>query len=515
MDSSRFFRVNRLKTVLRVARLLLSSSPLAPAAAKSYCSKTSRPPRRRSLAAIVYPLGHPSINLSPELDRWVADGNPLRIVEIQNLVRDLRRRRRHKQALELNRCKVSEWMKTKRNAIFMASDHAVHLDLIGEVHGVSAAENYFKSLMEKDKNEKTYGALLNCYVRERLINESLSHLEKMKVMGLASSSLPYNNIMCLYTTTGQHEKVPPLLAEMKESMVMPDNFSYRLCINSYGTRSDIEGMEKVLEEMALQPQIVVDWNTYSVVANIYIRALLIEKAISALRKAEGKLEKKNGLCYNHLISLYGAIGNKAEIWRLWKLQKENMKLVNRDYTTMLQALVKLGEIEEAEELIKEWESSGNSFDFRVPNVLLVGYRKKGTMEKAEVMLDEFLSKGKAPPSSSWGIVATGFAEKGEMSKAYEFMTSALCVYKPSSGWEPNSNAIRSILHYIADEVDAKNVETFVDLLKNVVPLNGDIYHTLIKSYIRAGAGIEKLLESMKSKGIEPNEETLEIIASFK
>lgn len=407
-------------------------------------------------------------------------------------------------------------MKNKGKLSFTPSDHAVQLDLIGEVHGLASAERYFNSMRKECKTEKTYGALLNCYVRERLTEKALSHMQKMKEIGLAFSPLPYNDIMCLYTNTGQYEKVPLVLAEMKEDGVLPDNFSYRICINSYGTRSDVDGMEKVLEEMEHQPQIVVDWNTYAVVANIYIKAGLADKAVCALRKAEENLDEKSGLGYNHLISLYGHLRIKPEIQRLWELQKLNRKkFINKDYTTMLGALVKLGDLEEAEVLLKEWESSGNALDFRVPNVLLVGYRQKGLLEKAEAMLDDFLKKGKTPPANSWGIVATGYAEKGEMDKAYELMKNALCVYVPNAGWEPNPKVIKSILHYIGSEgdIDIKDVETFIGLLKIPMSMDQDMYHTLIRANVRAGKDVGGLLKSMEAVGIRQNEETREILSS--
>lgn len=405
-------------------------------------------------------------------------------------------------------------MKDKGEVPFTPSDHAVQLDLIGQVRGLPFAECYFNSLPESDKTEKTYGGLLNCYVRERLTDKSLAHFQKMKEMGFASSALPYNDVMCLYAHLGQYEKVPLVLAEMKENKVLPDNFSYRICINSYGARSDIDGMEKVLVEIMYQPQIVIDWNTYSVVANIYIRTGLADKAISALKKAEERLDRNNGLCYNHLISLYGQLGNKSEMQRIWELQKVRLgRFINRDYTTMLGSLVKLGELEEAEVLLKEWETSGNAFDFRVPNIVLIGYRQKGLLEKAEAMLDDFLKKGRKPPSSSWGIVAVGFAETGEIEKAYEFMLNALRVYAPNSSWEPSWDVVKSILRYLGDEGGVEAAETFVGLLKNVRSTDRDMYHTLIKANLRAGKEIDEILKSMEADGIEVNEETREILSS--
>ncbi|XP_057414830.1 pentatricopeptide repeat-containing protein At4g21705, mitochondrial-like [Lotus japonicus] len=73
---------------------------------------------------------------------------------------------------------VSEWMNKNGVCIFSPTEHAVHLDLIGKVHGFSSAESYFNSLKEQDKTEKAYGALFNCYVPQCLIDKSLSHFSE-------------------------------------------------------------------------------------------------------------------------------------------------------------------------------------------------------------------------------------------------------------------------------------------------------------------------------------------------
>ncbi|MQL84182.1 hypothetical protein Taro_016666 [Colocasia esculenta] len=507
MDRAAFSSLDRLHRALRRSQGLHESLHAAICRRNRWYSAAKPASGGMGLFSRVFPLGHPSISILPELDSWAKGKKDIRPAELNHLLRELRKRNRLKQALE-----VSEWMKEKGVYSYLPSDHAVRLDLIGRVHGLGPAEIYFNSLDGTDKTDKAHGALLNCYVRECLVEKSLSHMKKMKELGFASNALPYNNIMTLYTNTGQHEKVPSVLAEMKENGVLPDNFSYRICINSYGSKSDIAEMEKVLDEMAQQPQIVVDWNTYASVANSYVKANLPEKALAALKKSEEKIDKKNGLCYNQLISLYSNLKKKTDMWRLWKLQKQVCKKhINRDYTTMLRALVKLGELEEAATLLKEWESSGNSFDFRVPNVVLVGYRQKGLIDKAEAMLEEFVNKGKTPLPSSWGILARAFKEKGEMKKAFNCMEKALSSYVTNEGWVPNPTVVASILKWLGDEAGVEDTGNFVDLLKRIMPANRMMYHALIKANIRAGNEVNELLDNMKAEGIEEDESTKEIL----
>lgn len=389
----------------------------------------------------------------------------------------------------------------------------MRLDLIGRVRGLDSAESYFNNLSDQDKIDKTYGALLNCYVREGLVDKSLSHMQIMREMGFAFTPLNYNNIMCLYTNIGQLEKVPDVLSEMKMNGVSPDNFSYRLCINSYGARSDINNMEKVLEQMESRPHSSVDWTTYAMVANYYIKAAIHEKALIYLKKCEEKVNK-DALGYNNLISLYASLGNKDEMMRLWGLEKSKCKKQsNKDYITMLGSLVKLGELEETENLLKEWESSCYCYDFRVPNILLIGYSQKGLIEKAEAFLQGIVKKGKTPTPNSWAILAAGYLDKQNMEKAYECMKEAVAVVAENKGWRPKDKVISSIVSWLSESGDIENVDAFVSSLKPVVTMNREMYHALIKAYLRAGKEVDGLLESMKADNIDENEETENLLSS--
>ncbi|KAL2932215.1 hypothetical protein RDABS01_037625 [Bienertia sinuspersici] len=471
---------------------------------RSYYTSTKRKQGKETLYAKISPLGSIGTSLQPELDGWVAKGNNLSIAELLRIIHDLRKRKRFTQALE-----VSEWMYTKGVCKFTPTEHAVQLDLIGRVRGFLSAESYFNNLPDEDKTDKTYGALLNCYVRQRQLDKSLSHLQKMKELGFASKSLTYNDIMCLYTNIGQYEKVPEVLAEMKENKVLPDNYSYRLCINSYGAKSDIEAMRNILKEAETQPHMGVDWNTYVVAANFYIKAGLTDKGIDALKKAEVRVDKKDGIGYNHLISLYAKLEMKDEILRLWELEKSACKrCINRDYINVLESLVRIGAVEATEKVLKDWESSDNCYDFRVPNIVIVAYLDKGLLEKAEAMLVSAEKKGSSP--NTWGMLAARYQEKGEMQKAISCMKSGLSSYVENKGWKPNKQVIFSLLNWIGDHGSVEDVESFVKLLRNVIPVNRQMYHALIKAHVRNGMDVDGLLEKMKADDVKEDEETRKI-----
>ncbi|KAE8723031.1 Pentatricopeptide repeat-containing protein [Hibiscus syriacus] len=488
-------------------RLLLNSKSQAPCGFFSRFYYTNRV-NKATLYSRISPLGGPDKSVEAELEDWLKHGNNIRVAELQRIIQDLRKRKRFTQALQ-----VSEWMNKKGLCAFSPTEHAVQLDLIGKVRGFATAESYFNGLKDQDKTDKTYGALLNCYVRQRQTDKSLSHLRKMKELGFASTALTYNDIMCLYTNTGQHEKVPDVMREMKEKNVSPDNFSYRICINSVGLMSNLEGMEIFLTEMENQPHIKMDWNTYAVVANFYIKAGLTEKAIDQLKKSEQKLDNKDGTGYNHLISLYASLGDKTEVLRLWGLEKAACKrYLNKDFITMLQSLVRLDELEEAEKVLKEWESSGNCYDLRIPNIVIAGYIRRGLHEKAEAMLENLMEKGKTTTPNSWGILAASYLDKGQVKKAFECMKAALSLLGEDKGWKPNFRVVTGILDWVGDEGSVRDTEEFVELLRRTIPVDRKMYHALLKANIRHGKRVDKLLVRMKADKINEDEETKTILA---
>ncbi|KAD7117911.1 hypothetical protein R6Q59_005068 [Mikania micrantha] len=461
--------------------------------------------KKVSLYSKISPLGNPSLAMTPELDDWIETGKKVRLSEVKQIIHDLRKRRRFHHALE-----VSEWMNKKGLCAFTPTEHAVQLDLIGKVHGFLEAEKYFNGLTEQDKNDKTYGALLHCYVRQRETEKSLSHFQKMKEKGLVLSPVTYNDIMSLYIHINETNKVRDVLNEMKKNGVFPDNLSYRTCINSYGDEMDIEGMENTLKEMEKDSNIVMDWNTYTVVASCYIAGKLFDKANNTLKKAEKQLVEKDGLGYNHLISLHARLGNKDDVIRLWGLQKSVCKRqINRDYITIVKSLVRLDEFEEAEKILTEWSSSGNAYDFRVPSFVIYGYLKKGSCDEAKDLLDRLSKDQKATTPDSWGLVALEFLKKGDVRMSVSCLETlfSLQLKKPI-----DSKVFERLLDGVGEKAHVQDVELIVQELKKFVKFDREMYHKLMKGYINSGKDAGKVLEDMKADGIEEDEETKKILS---
>ncbi|KAE8676799.1 hypothetical protein F3Y22_tig00111582pilonHSYRG01210 [Hibiscus syriacus] len=117
-------------------------------------------------------MENPELGSASVLNNWEKGGSKFTKWELYRVVKELRKYRRYKQALE-----VYEWMNIRSERFrFSASDAAIELDLISKVHGVSSAEDYFLQLPDTLKDKRIYGALLNAYVRARMQEKAESQL---------------------------------------------------------------------------------------------------------------------------------------------------------------------------------------------------------------------------------------------------------------------------------------------------------------------------------------------------
>eukprot|EP01018_Ginkgo_biloba_P008859 Gb_20238 [translate_table: standard] len=447
-------------------------------------------------------LGSPQRSAIAVLDKWVDQGNRLKKVELERFIQELRKYRRYKHALE-----VSEWMDGHRGLRLALGDYAIRLDLIAKVRDIASAEKYFIELPEFAKNQLSYGALLNCYVKEKLTEKAEALMEKMKELDFASNALPYNNMMTLYMKTGQLEKVPLVIQEMKGNDVTPDTFTYNIRINSCAAVSDIEGAEKVLDEMKRDGRVNDDWTVYSNLAAIYIDSGLVDKAESALREIEKKMPRKDRTAYNFLITMYASIRNIVEVYRIWRLLKVAFpKLTNTSYICILTSLVKLGDVPGAEKCFEEWESDGLSYDIRVPNVLIGAYVGKGMLEKAELFLEHALEKGGKPNFRTWEMFVDGYLENKKFDQAVETMKQAISKVKYRE-WQPTPAKALAILKYFEELGDVDGAEDFFKRLRGVDHVSTDTYNSLLCTYIQAGKSTSRVLKRMKLDKIDPNEET--------
>ncbi|KAI4314366.1 hypothetical protein L6164_027281 [Bauhinia variegata] len=452
--------------------------------------------------------GSSELRVQQQLNQFIKSRKLAYKWEVGDTLKKLRSRKLYSPAL-----KLSDTM-SKRNMIKTVSDHAIHLDLVAKVQGISAAENYFVNLPESAKNHLCYGSLLNCYCKELMIEKAEALLEKMKELNLPLSSMSYNSLMTLYTKVDRPEKVPAIIKEMKASNIMLDCYTYNVWMRALAALNDISGAERVVEEMKRDGRVTGDWTTYSNLASIYVDAGLFEKAEVALKELEKRNTRKDLSAYQFLITLYGRTGNTYEVYRIWRsLTLAFPKTANISYLNMIQVLVNLKDLPGAEKCFREWESGRSTYDIRIANALIGAYANEDMLDKAEELKERARRSGAKANAKTWEIFLNYHLRKEDFKLAVECVAKAISIGKGNGErWSPSSQIVGTIMRHFEQEKDVDGAEGFLETFKQSVDSVEDwVFESLIRTYAAAGRTSSVMRRRLQMENANVSEDSKKLL----
>ncbi|KAF7139020.1 hypothetical protein RHSIM_Rhsim07G0037700 [Rhododendron simsii] len=118
---------------------------------------------------------------------------------------------------------------------------------------------------------------------------------------------------------------------------------------------------------------------------------------------ESRITDQDRIVYYHdAIGLYGNLGKREEVYRAWNVFKKICpKTLMMDYYTVISSLVRLGDIEGAEQLYAEWLSVKPTHNPKIVNLLMTYYTRNGLLVKAEALLDRMVESGGKRNPQNW------------------------------------------------------------------------------------------------------------------
>ncbi|KAL7151387.1 hypothetical protein ABFS83_04G027400 [Erythranthe nasuta] len=434
--------------------------------------------------------------------KWKEEGHVVRKYELNRIVRELRKLKRYKHALE-----ICEWMMTQEDMKLVSGDYAVHLDLIAKIRGLDSAEKFFLDLPEKTRDSATCSALLHTYVRHNESKKAEALMEKMSDCGFLTSPLPYNHMLSIYVSTGQLTKVPEMIKRLKKT-TSPDVVTYNLWLSACASQNFVDSAEKVFLELT-KAKIEPDWVTYSTLTSMYIKNSFKEKAESSLKEMEKRVSKKVRVAYSSLLSLHTAMENKNEIRRIWKKMKSTYrKMSDAEYTCMISCLLKLKEVEEAEKLYNEWESISPTKDTRVPNLLLSSYISNNGMDKAEAFYNRMVENDLVPGYTTWELLTWGYLKQRDLDRVLDCFKKAISSVRK---WDPDEKLVHEVFTLVEELGNVEVAEELVVILRGVGYVNTETYKYLIRTYAKAGKMPLIVEERMKKDNVAMDEEIKKLV----
>ncbi|KAB2047874.1 hypothetical protein ES319_A13G076200v1 [Gossypium barbadense] len=346
------------------------------------------------LRSRIFQLRLPKRSATTVIEKWVGEGNRVSISDLRQISKDLRKSQRFKHALE-----ISEWMVSHEEYKLSDTDYAVRIDLMTKVFGIDAAERYFEDLPLTAKTSETYTALLHSYAAAKLTEKAEELYERIKGSNLSFSALLYNEIMTLYMSVGQVEKVSSVVEELKRQKVEPDIFTYNLWISSCAAALNIDQVKRILNEMRCDSGCNDDWQRYINLVNIYVTASRLTSAnsISPIEIEKG-ITQREWITYDFLVMLYAGLGNKDKIDQIWKsLRMTKQKMTSRNYICILSSYLILGHMKEVGEVFNQWKQlTTTEFDISACNSVLSAFEDAGLTEKANDLHMLLISRNCSP-----------------------------------------------------------------------------------------------------------------------
>ncbi|XVF15730.1 hypothetical protein REPUB_Repub09cG0180800 [Reevesia pubescens] len=151
----------------------------------------------------------------------------------------------------------------------------------------------------------------------------------------------------------------------------------------------------------------------------------------------------NKVSYGILIKSYCEAGQPEKgIEVLREMGKKSMEVTAVIFTTILNALYKMGKTEEAEKLWSDMMKTGCELDAACYNVRISNFQD-GKPEKIKELIDDMSSLGLKPDTISYNYLMTCYCKNGmldEAKKVYEGLES--------NGCNPNAATFRTLVFYL-------------------------------------------------------------------
>ncbi|RLN29919.1 pentatricopeptide repeat-containing protein [Panicum miliaceum] len=481
------------------ARLLSAAAPEASSAGGGGVGARRGDTLGKRLLKLIYPKRSAVVVLR----RWAEEGRTVQKYQLNRVVRELRKYGRFKHALE-----ICEWMRTQPEIRLLPGDHAVHLDLVAKVRGLASAEKFFEDMPERAKGPSTCNALLHAYVQHGVREKAEAMLAEMARAGYLTCALPFNHMMSLYMASGELERVPEMIKELRRYTV-PDLVTYNIWLTYCSKKNSVKSAEKVFDLMK-GDRVVPDWMTFSLLASIYINAGLHVKGRDALVEMEKRASKKERAAYSSLLTLYASLSDRGNLDRVWnKMKLIFRKFSDTEYKCILTSLTRFDDIAEAENIYREWESASGTCDSRIPNTILSYYIKNGMIEKAESFLSHIAEKRVKPSYCTWELFVWGYLSNNKTDKVLECLEKALSSVEK---WEPNHEFAMATHSHVEKTGDIEAAEKILVMFRDAGYVTTEMYNSVLRTYAKAELMPLIIEERMEQDKVTMDEETRRLLS---
>jgi pentatricopeptide repeat protein len=401
---------------------------------------------------------------------------------------------------------LHEWFEKSKVLEFGERDYASRVDLTAKVYGLQKAEQYIEKIPAPHRGEIVYRTLLANCVHEANVNKAEKVFNKMKDLGLPITVFSFNQLVLLYKRVDK-KKIADVLAMMEKENVKPSLFSYKLLVDAKGAARDIEGMEKVVEQMETEG-VEPDLMFQATIARHYIFDGQREKAEALLESMEGDDINTNRAAWKILLPLYAFLGKNHDVERIWSVCKDNPRL--EECLSAIEAFGRLGNVEEAEKVFEDMLVKWKTLSSKYYNAMLKMYANQNLFDKGKEFFKRMDENHVKFGNRTLDSLVKLYVDAGDVGKA----ESLLHKLSLKNRIRPQYTTYLMLLDSYSKKGDIHNSEKVFNRLRQI-GYTGRIrqYQLLLQAYLNAKAPAYGFKERMKADNIFPNNAVSTLIAA--
>jgi pentatricopeptide repeat protein len=385
-------------------------------------------------------------------------------------------------------------------------DYGIRIELISKAQGVRKAADYFATIPEKFRTSMAYTILLTAFVDHNKEKEAIKLVQEAERLGLGHRTYMYNQLLHVYKKNGLIAGVAEVLRAMDAKNVEPDIYTYNIILDIRARKGDAHGMEKVWHRMKGDRNIVPDSATFAILAKGYLVAGMHEKAENMVRRVEAGPFRRRRLVNLMLLKLYGQLGKKDDLERVFRAIEEAQKVTIADYEAMIRSLGMVGEVDRAEDVFEEMLDKGLGKGVQQYNALLSVYAQSGRIKKGERLLKKIARASLNPNPSTYHELVLMYLKGGEERKAMEILVKAQKMGRTSARSRPLYASFHAALDWFAERGDVKNAEKMIkDLKDSGYSCAYRSYVVLLKAYERARMSPYGFIDRIRADNVIPNQ----------
>ncbi|KAL2332132.1 hypothetical protein Fmac_019713 [Flemingia macrophylla] len=439
---------------------------------------------------------------------WMRDGFPVHGGDVFHAINRLRKLDMNDRALQ-----VMEWVIRERPYRPRELDYSYLVEFTTKLHGISHGEKLFSRIPVEFQNELLYNNLVIACLDKGVIRLSLEYMKKMRELGFPISHLVFNRLIILHSSPSRRKMIPKFLTQMKACKVTPHVSTYNILMKLEASEHNLENLVKVFSRMK-EAQVEPNEISYCILATAHAVARLYTATEAYVEAVEKSIKGDNWSTLDVLLILYGYLGNQKELERIWAIIRELPSIRSKSYILAIEAFGRIGQLNRAEELWLEMESTKGLKSIEQFNSMMSVYCKHGFIDKAARLYKNMKTNGCKPNAITYRQLTLGCLKSGMAEQALKTLDLGfrLKISKKVRNSTPWLETTLSIVEIFAEKGDVGNVERlFEEFHKAKYCRYTFVYNTLIKAYVKAKIYDPNLLKRIILGGARPDAETYSLL----